>query len=96
MNNLVFTTNRKTVYRDLAAGQGGVALHLETGAYHGFNETGARIWKMIDGRRNVEQITSEISEGAGEAPEHLVYLVADFLYDCTERDLISPTNPEAN
>lgn len=95
MNNLVFTLNRKTVYRDLAPGQGGVALHLETGAYHGFNETGARIWKMIDGRRDVQQIAALVGRELAEEPEHLVYLVADFMYDCTERDLICPTTPEA-
>ncbi len=39
--------NPQVVYRTLA-GEGGVLLHLESGAYHGLYEVGTLIWGLLD------------------------------------------------
>ena len=43
--------NPDVAYQALAEGEGGVLLSLETGEYHGVNDTGGRIWNLIDGER---------------------------------------------
>jgi hypothetical protein len=44
----VIRRNPRVVSRELAAEGGAVLLHLESGAYHGLNETGILIWSLAD------------------------------------------------
>lgn len=80
--------NPKVVYRDLADGQGGVLLHLDTGAYHAVNPTGSAIWHLIDGAREEPQIVAALRERLDDTPADLDREVADFLSDLRERDLL--------
>ncbi|MGH3020173.1 MAG: PqqD family protein, partial [Gaiellaceae bacterium] len=53
--------NPQVVYRTLA-GEGGVLLHLESGAYHGLNEVGTFIWGLLDEEKTFDQLVAELRE----------------------------------
>lgn len=80
--------NPQVVYRELAGG-GGVLLHLESGAYHGLNETGSLIWDLIDGERTLPVLVAELHKQLDEAPDDLAAQTERFLADLRERDLIA-------
>ena len=56
----VIRRNPQVVYRELAGEGGAVLLHLDSGAYHGLNETGILIWSLIDGERTFDAIVRSI------------------------------------
>lgn len=67
----ILSRNDRVVFRKLAPGQGGVLLHLDTGAYFGLNETGAVLWELVDGRElTVDGLVDEfLSQVTGAPPE---------------------------
>lgn len=80
--------NPRVVYRDLAPGQGGVLLHLDTGQYHGVNVLGAVIWQLIDGGATPARIAAKVqSQFEGSSPD-LQGDIERFLASLRERDLI--------
>ncbi len=81
--------NPQVVYRELAGEGGGVLLHLESGAYHGLNETGILIWSLIDGERTFGALVAELREQLEDAPDDLDHETERFLADLRERDLIA-------
>jgi hypothetical protein len=85
MPSLVPRQNTKVVFRDLA--EGGVLLHLESGQYHSLNETGAAIWKLIDGRRTSNEIANALGAQLDEPPPDIDLVVVGFLTGLRERDL---------
>ena len=82
----VFRRDNRVEYRPLAD-EGGVLLHLDTAAYHGLNELGARIWELLDGV-TVAELVSRLSECFDEVPPSLAEDTAKFLSQLTERGLI--------
>ena len=80
--------NPQVVYRELAGG-GGVLLHLESGAYHGLNETGSLIWDLVDGERASRRCRG-LRQRLDDAPDDLGAETERFLADLRERDLIAP------
>lgn len=82
-------TNPDVVARRLAAPQGAVLLHLETGAYHGLNMIGLIVWELVDGERSVSELVDgvrrQVDESAGTNIENDVKA---FLQSALERDLI--------
>jgi hypothetical protein len=82
--------NPQVVYRELAGEGGGVLLHLESGAYHGLNETGVLIWGLIDGERDLAALVADLRSRLEDAPDDLADETARFLADLRERDLIAP------
>jgi hypothetical protein len=85
----VIRRNPQVVYRELAGEGGGVLLHLESGAYHGLNETGLLIWGLIDGERTFDELVAELREQLEDAPDDLGDQTGRFLADLRERDLIA-------
>ena len=81
--------NPQVVYRELAGG-GGVLLHLESGAYHGLNETGSLIWGLVDGERDLTALVADLRQRLDDAPDDLGAETERFLADLRERDLIAP------
>lgn len=81
--------NPQVVYRELAGEGGGVLLHLESGAYHGLNETGSLIWDLIDGERDFAALVADLREQLDDAPDDLDAETERFLADLRERDLIA-------
>jgi hypothetical protein len=73
-------------YRPLAD-EGGVLLHLDTAAYHGLNDVGARIWELLDGV-TLPDLVLRLSERLGESPATLADDAAEFLAHLTERGLV--------
>ena len=82
--------NPQVVYRELAGDGGGVLLHLESGAYHGINETGSLIWELLDGERDFTALVADLRDQLDGAPDDLGAETERFLADLRERDLIAP------
>jgi Coenzyme PQQ synthesis protein D (PqqD) len=80
--------NENVAFRRLAAGDGGVLLHLESGEYHGINEVGCLIWEHLDGERTVDAVAVAIRDGIEDPPSDLVDEVISFLESLHERDLV--------
>jgi hypothetical protein len=82
----VLSRNPKVSYRDLE--EGGVLLHLETGAYHGLNPTGSAIWKILDEDLPCAAVLARL-RGSLDDPSALVEAdVTKFLAGMVERDLL--------
>ena len=82
--------NPQVVYRELAGDGGGVLLHLESGAYHGLNETGSLIWNLLDGERDFTALVAELHDQLDDAPDDVGAEIERFLADLRERDLLAP------
>lgn len=80
--------NPQVVYRPLA-GEGGVLLHLESGAYHGLNEIGTLIWGLLDEDTTVQALVADLREHLLDPPEDLDGEVERFLADLRERNLLA-------
>ena len=76
-------------YQALAEGEGGVLLSLESGEYHGVNDTGGRIWNLIDGERTVPEIVAELRRELAGAPESLEAEAAEFVESLRARRLVT-------
>jgi coenzyme PQQ synthesis protein D (PqqD) len=83
--------NPGVTYRDLE--EGGVLLHLESGAYHGLNTTGSAIWKLLDGEPTLSTIAAGLRQQLERAPENLEQDVASFLEGLRKRDLVRVREP---
>jgi hypothetical protein len=81
--------NPDVAYQALAEGEGGVLLSLETGEYHGVNDTGEKIWNLIDGERTVPEIVAELRRELAGAPESLEAEAAEFVESLRVRRLVS-------
>lgn len=80
--------NGSVAFRRLAAGEGGVLLHLESGEYHGINEVGCLIWELLDGERTVDEVAVALQDGVEDPPDDLVGEVIVFLDSLRVRDLV--------
>ena len=85
----VIRRNPQVVYRELAGEGGAVLLHLDSGAYHGLNETGILIWSLIDGERTFDQLVADVREQLDDPPDDLGAEMERFLADLRARDLIA-------
>jgi Coenzyme PQQ synthesis protein D (PqqD) len=81
--------NPDVAYQALAEGEGGVLLSLETGEYHGVNDTGGRIWNLIDGERTVAEIVAALRRELADAPESLEAEAAEFVDSLRSRRLVT-------
>lgn len=82
------TRNPDVVARPLAEGEGGVLLHLKTGAYHGVNQIGLMIWELIDGARTFDELVAELRNEVADPPPQLANDVTGFLEAALARDLV--------
>jgi hypothetical protein len=80
--------NEKAVARRLDEGEGGVILHLDTGAYHGVNEVGLLIWELLETEQTMPELVAGVRDRVDEPPPQLEDDVASFLAEVQERDLI--------
>jgi hypothetical protein len=85
----VIRRNPQVVYRELAGEGGAVLLHLESGAYHGLNETGVLIWSLIDDERTFADLVAAMRERLEDPPDDLDSETEHFLADLRSRDLIA-------
>jgi len=87
-NDLSLRKNPNTAFRTLAAGEGGVLLHLESGEYYGLNDIGCMIWALIDGERTVTDVVDAIRSEVEDPPTALTDDVNRFIADMRQRDLL--------
>ena len=78
--------NPDVTYRDLE--EGGVLLHLQSGAYHGLNSTGSAIWNLLDGEPTLGDVVARLGSRLDEVPPNLERDVAGFLEGLRTRDLV--------
>jgi hypothetical protein len=83
------TRNQRVTYREFAAGEGAVLLHLDTGDYHSLNRLGSLIWCLVDGGTTVEQLVAAVSAEIENPPPRLEADVRQFLAALRERGLIA-------
>jgi Coenzyme PQQ synthesis protein D (PqqD) len=80
--------NPEVVYRELA--EGGVLLHLGSGAYHGVNGTGAALWELLDEAVSVRELAKLLRARLDDPPEDLDRDVAAFVSELEVRSLVLP------
>jgi hypothetical protein len=81
--------NPQVVARELAPGEGGVLLHLESAQYHGVNQIGLVIWELVDGERTVAEIVDALRARVENPPSQLETDVLAFLTGVYERNLVA-------
>jgi hypothetical protein len=80
--------NPEVVGRDLAENEGGVLLHLQSGAYHGLNRVGLIVWQLLDEERTVSELVDAVRARFDGAPPKVDDDVIAFLQSALERDLV--------
>jgi hypothetical protein len=81
--------NERAVFRELADNEGGVLLHLDSGAYHGLNPIGTLIWSLIGDGSTLANLVEGVRSRLGEAPADLQTDVEGFIEDLIQRDLLT-------
>ncbi len=80
--------NPQAMARELAEGEGGVLLHLESGGYHGVNPVGLLIWELLEEERTVADLIEAVRGRVEDPPSELEGDVMEFLSGVHERDLL--------
>jgi hypothetical protein len=80
--------NPDVVFRSLEEEQGGVLLHLESGEYHGLNDLGSLIWRLIENESSFAQVVAGVRDQTEDAPEGVDQDVSNFLDDLNRRNLV--------
>jgi len=84
----VIARNPRVAYREFAAGEGAVLLHLDTGNYFSLNRLGSLIWRLVDGGTTVEGLIAAVSAELEDPPSHLEADVQAFVAALRDRGLI--------
>jgi coenzyme PQQ synthesis protein D (PqqD) len=80
--------NPDVVFRALEEEQGGVLLHLESGEYHGLNDMGSLIWRLIESETTFADVVAGVIAETEDAPAEADQEVSDFLDDLNRRNLV--------
>lgn len=80
--------SERVVCRSLAQGDA-VLLHLDSGQYHGLNDSGVAVWELIDGQRSAHAIAQDIRNRFDDAPADVEELIRRFLTELDERALVA-------
>jgi hypothetical protein len=86
--------NPRVAYHELSQTQGGVLLHLDTGAYHGVNEVGFLVWELIEQQMSFAALLDGLRERLVEPPRTLAEEIAVFIRALSERDLVTLSRSE--
>jgi hypothetical protein len=89
----VLRRNPRVEYRSMGEGEGGVLLHLDTAAYHGLNEVGAVIWRLLEEPKPFDVLLRELRGELQEVPSRFEDEIRQFLSELAERDLILTASP---
>lgn len=65
-----------------------VVLHYEGKRLYGLNETGSRVWGLLDGRLSVDEISALLADDSGVERTTVALDVASFVRELLERGLI--------
>ncbi|HEY3116136.1 MAG TPA: PqqD family protein [Chloroflexota bacterium] len=86
----VLRRNPRVEYRSMGEGEGGVLLHLDTAAYHGLNEVGALIWRLLEEPKAFDTLLQELRDQLQQVPPQFEEEIGQFISELAERDLIEP------
>ena len=78
----------RAAFHPLAEGEGGVLLHVDSGAYHGLNRVGALIWELLERPVPLHSLLDEMAARFKDAPPGMADEVSAFLSDLGTRDLV--------
>jgi hypothetical protein len=84
----ILKRNPRVEFRSLGEGEGGVLLHLDTAAYHGLNEVGCLIWKLLDDQPRFSVLLTDLKTRLEQLPPTFEAEISEFLDDLAERDLV--------
>jgi hypothetical protein len=88
----VVTRGERVAYQRID--EGGVLLHLETGAYHRINAVGAVVWEAIGDASTLEDVTIAVEHSLdGPVPDSLSTDVEEFVESLVQRNLVSAKAP---
>src|SRR6478609_1810328 len=83
--------NSDVVFRPLEEEQGGVLLHMQSGAYHGLNELGSLIWGLMENEIRFADLVDGVRAETEDAPTSADEDVSRFVEDLNARDLVQLT-----
>jgi len=78
----------RAAFHQLAEGQGGVLLHVDTGAYHGLNRVGALIWETLERPMPFSALLDDLRPRFTDPPPGIAGEIQVFLEDLKTRGLI--------
>lgn len=78
---------KSAIYQEIQP-EGGVLLHVETGAYHRVNELGALIWGLLEQEPSRSELIAQVRSAVTDPPDCLQQDVDQFLHALSERGLI--------
>jgi hypothetical protein len=88
----VLRRNPRVEYRSMGEGEGGVLLHLDTAAYHGLNEVGALIWRLLEEPKAFDTLIQELRDQLQQLPPQFEEEIRQFLGELAERGLVEPAS----
>ena len=65
-----------------------VLFNPDTAGAAGINPVGVAVWKLMDGRRSLEEIVAEIRERFSEVPDAATEEVAAFVKDLADKGFV--------
>ena len=80
--------NPDVVFRSLEEEQGGVLLHLQSGAYHGLNDFGCLVWRLLEHERTFQSLGEAVRAEAEDVPDSADQDLSAFVEQLRERDLL--------
>jgi hypothetical protein len=86
----VLRRNPRVEYRSMGEGEGGVLLHLDTAAYHGLNEVGALIWRLLEEPTAFDTLLQELRDRLQQVPPQFEEEIGQFVDELAERGLVEP------
>jgi hypothetical protein len=91
--NAILRRSPRVAYRDLGAGRGAVLLRLDTGAYHGIDQTGVLIWNLLEASPSFAELLPRLQAELQSVPAAFENEIEEFLSGLRERDLIEVVDP---
>jgi len=70
-----------------------VLLHLDTTRYYTLNETGSRIWELLQEGRSAREITQGLQEEYTLTDEEAVPVLLGFMEELRQEGLVRPGAP---
>jgi SynChlorMet cassette protein ScmD len=65
-----------------------VLFNPDTAEAVGINPTGVMVWKLLNGRRNVEEIVRRVQDHYSQVPDRAAEDVRDFIQSLAERGFV--------
>jgi hypothetical protein len=77
--------NPRVEFRSLGEDEGGVLLHLNTSPYHGLNEVGCLIWKLLDDEPTFPGLLTDLRARLEQLPPTFDAEISEFLDKLAQR-----------